>query len=94
MSANAPLAPAAGLESDAHWFELPELRKKVSADDFFRVKRYSSSSEFDCSYNKYNCANFDTHVEAQKLFETCGGTSNDVHHLDGDQDGSACETLQ
>jgi len=54
----------------------------------------SSSSEFDCSYNKYNCANFDTHVEAQKLFETCGGTSNDVHHLDGDQDGSACETLQ
>jgi len=47
----------------------------------------------DCSSNKYNCSNFDTHNEAQALFEACGGVQNDVHQLDRDGDGLACETL-
>jgi hypothetical protein len=46
-----------------------------------------------CSYNMYNCENFKTHQEAQKLYELYGGVNNDVHHLDRDLDGLACETL-
>jgi len=50
-------------------------------------------SEYICSYNAYNCDAFNTHAEAQKVFEACGGTGNDIHHLDRDADGLACETL-
>ena len=46
-----------------------------------------------CNYNAYNCGNFTTHAEAQAVYEMCGGLSNDVHHLDGDEDGLACESL-
>jgi len=54
----------------------------------------SNSSQYDCSGNKYNCSDFKTHNEAQAVFEYCGGTSNDVHKLDGsDKDGLACESL-
>jgi len=49
---------------------------------------------FTCSYNAYNCPDFSTHREAQSVFEACGGVSNDVHRLDGDDDGIACESLR
>jgi hypothetical protein len=47
----------------------------------------------NCSSNKYNCPNFTTHKEAQEVYEICGGIKNDIHHLDRDKDGLACETL-
>ena len=46
-----------------------------------------------CSYNAYNCSDFSTHAEAQAVFEYCGGINHDVHRLDGDNDGIACESL-
>lgn len=46
-----------------------------------------------CSYNAYNCPDFTTHAEAQKVFEFCGGINNDIHKLDADKDGIACESL-
>ena len=46
-----------------------------------------------CSKDRYNCNNFSTQAEAQAVFEVCGGLSNDIHWLDGDQDGVACESL-
>lgn len=46
-----------------------------------------------CTYNAYNCTDFSTHIEAQQVFETCGGINNDVHKLDTDKDGIACESL-
>jgi hypothetical protein len=46
-----------------------------------------------CGSNYYNCDDFDTFDEAQELFEACGGVSNDVHRLDRDKDGLACEAL-
>ncbi len=52
-----------------------------------------SDEDIICSYNAYNCSDFSTHAEAQHAFEFCGGVSNDVHRLDGDDDGSACESL-
>lgn len=46
-----------------------------------------------CEYNAYNCADFISQGEAQAVFEWCGGMSNDIHYLDGDNDGKACESL-
>ncbi len=28
------------------------------------------------------------------VFELCGGLENDIHYLDGDEDGIACESLK
>jgi len=50
-------------------------------------------TEIICSYNAYNCSDFSTHAEAQEVFDYCGGISNDVHRLDSDKDGTACESL-
>jgi len=44
-----------------------------------------------CSGNIYNCDDFDTHDEAQACYEYCG--SGDIHQLDRDDDGLACESL-
>jgi len=52
------------------------------------------STSYICSYNAYNCSDFRTHREAQAVFERCGGLFNDVHRLDGDNDGVACEALR
>jgi hypothetical protein len=41
-----------------------------------------------------NCKDFDTHAHAQSFFKGTGGSaSNDPYGLDGDHDGTACETL-
>ena len=47
----------------------------------------------ECISNEYNCINFSTQAEAQELYDTCGGLENDVHYLDGDDDGIPCESL-
>lgn len=52
-----------------------------------------NTGNYSCSSNIYNCSNFSTHDEAQAVFEACGGVSNDVHGLDNDSDGLACENL-
>src|SRR5574340_1265121 len=39
---NAPLTPASGIEPVANWFDLPELRKKVSAAAGFRSEEHTS----------------------------------------------------
>ena len=41
----------------------------------------------------YNCSDFETQQEAQAVMEECGGLGKDVHGLDGDGDGIACESL-
>lgn len=41
-----------------------------------------------------NCSDFDTHAEAQRCYEYCKDKGyGDIHGLDRDQDGSACESL-
>lgn len=51
------------------------------------------TSQYTCEYNAYNCSDFLTHNEAQAVYLKCGGASNDINRLDGDKDGSACESL-
>ena len=53
-------------------------------------ENYDSSKDPN---NIYDCTDFNTHAEAQKVFERDGGPGIDVHHLDRDEDGIACETL-
>lgn len=55
----------------------------------------AQTSDCDCNRgNSYNCRNFETHPEAQACYETClAATGRDVHALDRDHDGSACESL-
>jgi endonuclease YncB( thermonuclease family) len=53
----------------------------------------SNSGEYSCSSNVYNCTDFSTQAEAQNAFDVCGGVGNDIHKLDADGDGVACETL-
>jgi len=53
----------------------------------------SGGQTYSCSSNTYNCTDFTTHAEAQHVFDLCGGVGNDVHELDRDSDGDACETL-
>ena len=48
----------------------------------------------DCSYDRYNCSDFATQWEAQQCFDHCWTLRCfDVHNLDGDDDGVACESL-
>ena len=42
-----------------------------------------------CNDNLYNCDDFPTESKAQECYEYCG--AGDIHHLDGDDDGKACE---
>jgi endonuclease YncB( thermonuclease family) len=47
-----------------------------------------------CSSNSYNCDDFGTPDEAQVVFDYCmGEVGSDVHALDGDENGLACENL-
>jgi len=48
----------------------------------------------DCSDNLYNCSDFSTHDEAQACYEYCKSLGRgDVHRLNGDNNGIACESL-
>jgi micrococcal nuclease len=51
-------------------------------------------SNHTCSYNAYDCSDFSSHEQAQRTYRWCGGTAADVHWLDGDSDGIACEALK
>lgn len=48
---------------------------------------------YQCRRNVYNCSDFRTRIEAQVAYQACGGLRNDVHGLDEDRDGLACERL-
>ena len=53
----------------------------------------SPPGETICSHDTYNYSDFTTQAEAQEVFEYCGGVANDIHRLDKDNNGVACESL-
>lgn len=57
------------------------------------LENISIQTKYICNYNAYNCPDFATQSEAQKIFILCGGLNNDIHWLDGDNDEKACERL-
>lgn len=53
----------------------------------------ATNGNYTCSSNVYNCTDFKTQSEAQYVFNLCGGIGHDIHRLDSDKDGVACESL-
>lgn len=53
----------------------------------------TSAPVCDCSANVYDCRDFDTQQAAQSCYDSCGGPANDVHLLDADLNGLACESV-
>jgi len=51
-----------------------------------------SKTQVYCSSNLYNCADFSSQKAAQVVYEAClKQVGRDVHDLDRDKDGKACE---
>ena len=48
---------------------------------------------FDPFKDDRNCGDFIDWQTAQSFFVAAGGTTDDAHQLDGDNDGTACESL-
>jgi micrococcal nuclease len=67
--------------------------KNVSALIAPAYSATTSGKNYVCNKNTYNCSNFSTQHEAQAVFEACGGSANDIHKLDSDNDGIVCEGL-
>lgn len=52
------------------------------------------SSDIICSSNVYNCTDFSTQADAQEVYDYCFiQVGTDIHELDSDDDGEACESL-
>jgi hypothetical protein len=51
------------------------------------------ASPYRCRMNLYDCSDFRTRIAAQAAYQACGGPRSDVHGLDDDRDGLACERL-
>lgn len=66
---------------------------KINQEDIIGESETISQENYNCTSNIYNCGDFLTHEKAQDVFEFCGGVSNDIHRLDSDKDGVACEGL-
>jgi len=58
---------------------------------FFPFEKNDISPKYNCESDTYNCGDFDTQAEAQEVFEYCG--DDDIHRLDADGNGLACESL-
>ena len=53
-----------------------------------------SASTSSCGSDLYNCTGFSTRAEAQAVYDKCmTEVGSDIHQLDADGDGVACETL-
>ena len=48
-----------------------------------------------CNEDLYNCDDFENQADAQAFYDTCVlAGSGDIHQLDGDGNGKACESLE
>ena len=53
-----------------------------------------SAGPCPCNANTLNCSDFSTHTEAQACYDWCVSQgAGDIHRLDSDSDGIACESL-
>lgn len=66
----------------------------VAAIIIFSSKGNEPTAEYFCDKDRYNCDDFVTQEQAQSVFDSCGGIDNDIHGLDRDSNGLACESLE
>ena len=75
------------------WMEVPEGAPTPEIGNRFHPNNYNAA-RCDCSYNRYDCKDFHNHWEAQDCYEWClEQGAGDIHWLDDDHDGIACEWL-
>ncbi len=65
----------------------------VPAQPSVQQEFQESIPSYECSRDAYNCGDFKRHSEAQQIFEYCFSTAGDIHKLDRDNNGVACESL-
>ena len=63
----------------------------LATDETDKVEPIITEFNYDCESNTYNCDDFLTQSEAQEVYEECG--TDDIHQLDRDGNGLACESL-
>ena len=61
-------------------------------DLVYTINGVDSENYVICSYDFYNCSDFENQADAQRIFDVCGGINNDIHKLDGDNNGIPCES--
>ena len=74
------------------FFILRPLSKVSEEADNLLNETQGQETTYDCSSDVYNCGNFTTRAEAQAVFDYCG--PGDIHQLDADGNGEACESLE
>ena len=73
---------------------LPPLGPSPTLPLATRLPPTPLSTVCGCSGDTYNCGDFGTHARAQACYEHCKSMGHgDVHGLDRDDDGQACESL-
>ncbi len=56
------------------------------------ISKLKTETVCSCRSDRYNCDDFKTRREARNKYECCmDKVGYDVHNLDGDSDGIACE---
>ena len=90
------LMAALGLEVSETDVDLGKLMKTGSMSESI-IKRHADGNiiigEVCDEANTYNCDDFADQKEAQEVFEACDWGVTDVHGLDRNKDGIACNAL-
>lgn len=74
--------------------ETPSPSPSKPKEETAPVPEPTGTTVCDCSYDRYNCGDFGTHDKAQACYNYCIQQGRgDVHGLDRNKDGSACESL-
>lgn len=100
VSESLPFYPELGPEEKSTPTKQREAQAQIDVKTIERIPKPipkigtapSTQPQIICSYNAYNCSDFKTHAEAQEVFQYCGA-GGDIHDLDRDSDGIACESL-
>ncbi len=81
-----------GLEVADYHFSLDKMTNSSSSQVSEMTESKTKRMNELCETGTYNCSDFTTQDEAQEFLRSCG-TKRDVHGLDRDNDGFACEEL-
>jgi Excalibur calcium-binding domain len=89
------LAAAFGLEATNNDWDLGKLLSGSSPTEakVMRDKEGNVVTAGGKYTDEYNCDDFATQPEAQLFYKNAGGVTKDTNRLDGDKDGTACESL-
>jgi hypothetical protein len=90
------LLTAFGLEVSNTDLDLGKLMEtgSIAASKIVRTEDGNLALGIVCDEgNIYNCADFADQAEAQEVFEACNWGAKDIHGLDKNKDGIACQSL-